>query len=315
VDEQDIDRLSSGQVPQGELSDGQARVATLLAALRAGPTPAELGRQSETVRAMAAARRPQWEGSPAVQPQARREARRRRAALGAVLALGSLSVTSSLAAAGVLPRPLQSLAADVLSGVGISLPDPDGPDASEAGRPSTRPSVLPPSGESPAAVGQPSGPPAAPPGQSRAPGTPGPATTPRQSARTPTAAVLTADAATSGTQLLVSFQGSGVGPGPATVTVRAAVSATYGCTDQRGGQDRLRRTMRVDGVSQAQGQFPAVGGRTGGTLTLSPVGSGGLTCPSGQALELVDARYSRIVVTDSTNGASTTIERTFRVAR
>jgi hypothetical protein len=123
-------------------------------------------------------------------------------------------------------------------------------------------------------------------------------------------AVLSADAATSGGELLVSFQETGVGAGAVTVTARA--DATYGCMSQNGRNQRIHKEARVAGVSEAGSRFTVVGGRVSGTVSLGAPGPAGVSCASGQTPQLLRVLYSQVVVLDTTTGATTTINRTFQ---
>lgn len=310
LDEHAADRLLSGELAPDEVATGYRQVANLLAAARAEPSAAELSRQADTVRAMAAARRGGGEGigaSTASLPM--RLAQRRNVRIGVLAAAATMTLTTGLAAAGLLPGPLQSIADRALPSLGDSSSDsggkggPMGP--AEPAPPQPGPGPGP--SEGPAAPG--GGPSAPPEGKGGGPQQE-PKTSPGQ-AKQAAKAVLSADAATSGGRLVVSFQETGVGPGAVTVTARADATATYGCMSN-GRSQRLRKEARASGVSEAGGRFTAVGGRVGGTLSLLAPGPADVSCASGEAPQLLRVLYSRVVVLDTTTGATTTINRSFQ---
>ncbi len=110
---------------------------------------------------------------------------------------------------------------------------------------------------------------------------------------------------------MVSFQETGVGPDAVTVTARADATATYGCVGQHGNKEKVRKEARVEGVSEAGSRFTAVNGKAGGALTLMPPSPVSVACPAGEAPQLLRVMYSRVVLLDTTTGATTTINRTF----
>jgi hypothetical protein len=311
LDERAADRLLAGELAPDEVAAGYRQVATLLSAARAEPAAAELSRQADTVRAMAAARRGGGEdigASAASWPM--RLARRRSMRLGVLAAATTLSFTG-LAAAGLLPGPLQSIATRVVPSLGDSPPDSEGQGAPGGSQedPSNGPGpgseeggeAVPTSPSRPAEAKE-SGPQQAPqasPGQAK------------QAAK----AILRAEATASGGRLVVSFQETGVGADAVTVTARADATATYGCVSQDSKKDGKKENPskegRVDGGSEAGSRFAALNGDSRGALTLTAPGPASVSCPSGEAPQLLRVLYSRVVVLDTTTGASTTINRTF----
>jgi hypothetical protein len=62
------------------------------------------------------------------------------------------------------------------------------------------------------------------------------------------------------------------------------------------------------------GSFEAKNGRVVASLSAGPISAGDFTCPSGQRLVLASVSYTNIVLTDTTNGVSTSVpdaSRTF----
>ena len=310
LDERAADRLLAGELAPDEVAAGYRQVATLLSAARAEPAAAELSRQADTVRAMAAARRGGGEdigASAASWPM--RLARRRSMRLGVLAAATTLSFTG-LAAAGLLPGPLQSIATRVVPSLGDSPSDSEGQGAPGGSQqdPSNEP------GPGPAEGGE-----AVPTSPSRPAEAKefGPQQAPQASpgqAKQAAKAILRAEATASGGRLVVSFQETGVGADAVTVTARADATATYGCVSQdskKDGKKNPSKEVRVDGVSEAGSRFAALNGDSRGALTLTAPGPASVSCPSGETPQLLRVLYSRVVVLDTTTGASTTINRTF----
>jgi hypothetical protein len=120
------DRLLAGRVAPDDAPPGYADLARLVSAVIGPPTPGELSRLDEDVDAAAAVR-----ARAGTSTSARRKPSRSRSRSGGVrtvvlVAVGSIAATSGLAAAGVLPDPLQDVVSDALSRVGITVPSGDG---------------------------------------------------------------------------------------------------------------------------------------------------------------------------------------------
>jgi len=95
------------------------------------------------------------------------------------------------------------------------------------------------------------------------------------------------------------------------VIARADATATYGCVSQDGKNQKPHKGGPVSGVSEARSRFAVVNGQSHGALTLAPAGPASVSCPSGEAPQLLRVLYSRVVVVDTTTGTSTTINRAF----
>ncbi len=309
LDEQAADRLLRGALAPDEATAGHRQVATLLAAARAEPSASELARQGDTVRAMAAARRGGGEGiDPSSATWAGRLARRRSMRVGVLAAATSVLLTTGLAAAGLLPDPLQSIASDVVPSLDDSSPGSPNGDAAQGSGEAAGPQPGPDPGPSEREA-VPGGPSSSPEGKG-----PGPQQAPKTSpgrAKQAAKAILRADAKVSGGQLVVSFQETGVGADAVTVTARADATATYGCVNRNGRNERPSKEASVVGVSEAGRRFATVNGEARAELTLVPPAPASVSCPSGEAPQLLRVLYSRVVVLDTTSGASTTIDRAF----
>ena len=127
LDDMSVDRLLTGTLVPASAPPGYARVAELLAATVAAPTPRELAGQASVlaeVRAVARTR-----SSVALAGSARPPRRRRRAGLAVVVVVGALA-TGGVAAAttGHLPEPVRQAARSILaSGGDPATPEPPEP--------------------------------------------------------------------------------------------------------------------------------------------------------------------------------------------
>jgi hypothetical protein len=113
LDDDTVERLLSGTLPPAQAPPGFAKVAELLAAAAAAPSPAELAGQEAVLAELRAVIR----GRPPASPsrRARTSRRRRRAGLAVVVVVGAL-VTGGVAGAatGHLPGPVRQAARSIL---------------------------------------------------------------------------------------------------------------------------------------------------------------------------------------------------------
>ena len=128
LDRGTADRLLSGSVAADDAPPGYTDVARLLRAIATPPSPRELASQAEAVAAAETILRARSAALPTparsgARPP-RERSRRYRTKVICLVAVGTLIGTSGLAAAGVLPDPVQSAASKVLDVVGIHVPDP-----------------------------------------------------------------------------------------------------------------------------------------------------------------------------------------------
>ena len=114
LDDDTVERLLSGTLPPPQAPPGFAKVAELLAAAAAAPSPAELAGHEAVLAELRAVIRGR---PPAASPsrRARTSRRRRRAGLAAVVVVGAL-VTGGVAGAatGHLPGPVREAARSIL---------------------------------------------------------------------------------------------------------------------------------------------------------------------------------------------------------
>jgi len=128
LDRGTADRLLSGSVAPDDAPPGYTDVARVLRAVAMPPSPRELAPEADAVAAAQTILRARSAALPTparsgARPHRARSRFRRTKVTGLVL-VGTMIGTSGLAAAGVLPDPVQTAASKVLDVVGIDVPDP-----------------------------------------------------------------------------------------------------------------------------------------------------------------------------------------------
>lgn len=129
LDEETVERLLDGDLPPSQVPPGYARVAALLAATTAEPTPEELAGQWKALaelRAVSRTRRAGIHSRRAARPPRRRWAGPAAAALVGALVTGGVAA----AATGNLPGPVRNVAQRILDtagGVGPGTPTMSAP--------------------------------------------------------------------------------------------------------------------------------------------------------------------------------------------
>jgi hypothetical protein len=114
--------------------------------------------------------------------------------------------------------------------------------------------------------------------------------------------------------LVVSFDERGLGNDNIDYTLTADATATYACINGGGKHPQAANKETVNGDVSGGGSFEPKNGRVVASLTAGPISAGGFSCPNGQRLVLAAVSYTNIVLTDTTNGATTTVadvSRTF----
>jgi hypothetical protein len=145
LDEASVDRLLTGTLAPASAPPGYARVAELLAATVAPPTPRELDVQAAVLAELRAMTRMR---SSAISARPARPPRRRWAGLAVAVMVGALATGGVAAATGHLPEPVRVVARSILAGPGGAPVTPESPEpapvpttgsggASLAGSPST----------------------------------------------------------------------------------------------------------------------------------------------------------------------------------
>jgi hypothetical protein len=114
--------------------------------------------------------------------------------------------------------------------------------------------------------------------------------------------------------LVVSFDERGLGNDNIDYTLTADATATYACINGGGKHPQAANKETVNGEVSGGGSFEPKNGRVVASLSAGPISAGGFSCPNGQRLVLAAVSYTNIVLTDTTNGATTTVpdvSRTF----
>jgi hypothetical protein len=117
----------------------------------------------------------------------------------------------------------------------------------------------------------------------------------------------------SGTDLVVSFKEAGLGDNQLITYVASAdATATYVCVNRGGANPSAQNKITVSGPVSATGTFSSgKNGQVTASLTISPPGPGGFSCPPGQRLAIAQVVYSNVTITDTTNGVTESIPGTF----
>ena len=99
-------------------------------------------------------------------------------------------------------------------------------------------------------------------------------------------------------QLVCSFKEAGLGNTLTTANVSCSADATavYQCFNNGGNHPKAGNKQTVGGPVSNDGQFPVRNGQTTGSITVSPPGPGGFSCPGGQTLFLQSVSYTNIVL-------------------
>ena len=114
--------------------------------------------------------------------------------------------------------------------------------------------------------------------------------------------------------LVVSFDERGLGEGDINYTLTADATALYACINGGGKNPKASNKQAFEGQVTGGGTFAAKNGRVVASLATGPLQAPSFTCPSGQRRVLAAVSYTNIVLTDTTNGTSTTapdVSRTF----
>jgi hypothetical protein len=120
LDEETVERLLAGDLPPAEAPPGYAKVAAVLTAATAEPTPEELAGQSAALAELRAVTRPRRAATRA--RRAARAPRRRWAGLAAVALVGALVTGGAAAAMGGLVEPVRDVARSILGTAGDPAP-------------------------------------------------------------------------------------------------------------------------------------------------------------------------------------------------
>jgi hypothetical protein len=114
--------------------------------------------------------------------------------------------------------------------------------------------------------------------------------------------------------LVVNFDERGLGNTNIDYTLAADATAVYACINGGGNHPQATNKETVNAEVTAAGSFEPKNGRVVASLSAGPPSAGAFSCPSGQRLVLASVSYTNIVLTDTTNGVSTSVpdaSRTF----
>jgi hypothetical protein len=112
--------------------------------------------------------------------------------------------------------------------------------------------------------------------------------------------------------LVVNWDERGLGNGNIDYTLTANATAQWACINNGGKNPSAANKRSFEGQVSTGGSFESRNGRVQGTLTAGPLGPGDFSCPSGQRLVLASVTYTNIVLTDTTNGTSTSVPNASR---
>jgi len=124
---------------------------------------------------------------------------------------------------------------------------------------------------------------------------------------------INASANLQGTNLVVSWKEAGLGNDVVIHYVASAnATAQYACINGGGNHPKATNKTTVNGPVSAAGNFSSgKNGSINGSLTMSPPGAGGFSCPSGQRLVLAQVTYSNVSLADTTDNTVNPIAGTF----
>ena len=114
--------------------------------------------------------------------------------------------------------------------------------------------------------------------------------------------------------LVASFDERGLGNTNIDYTLTADATAVFACINGGGNHPQAANKETVNAEVSAGGSFEPKNGRVQASLSAGPPSAGSFSCPNGQRLVLASVSYTNIVLTDTTNGVSTSLpdaSRTF----
>ena len=112
--------------------------------------------------------------------------------------------------------------------------------------------------------------------------------------------------------LVVGFDERGLGNENVDYTLTADATATYACINRGGKNPAAANKRSVEGDVSGGATVEPKNGRVRASVSAGPISAGDFTCPGGQRLVLADVSYTNVVLTDTSNGVSTSAPDTSR---
>ena len=113
--------------------------------------------------------------------------------------------------------------------------------------------------------------------------------------------------------LVASWDERGLGNDNVDYTLTADAEAVYACINRGGNHPEAANKETFNAEVSANGSFEPKNGRIQASLTAGPPSAGDFSCPGGQRLVLASVAYTNILLTDTTNGVSTTLPDVSRI--
>jgi hypothetical protein len=113
--------------------------------------------------------------------------------------------------------------------------------------------------------------------------------------------------------LVVSFDERGLGNENIDYTLTADATALYACLNRGGNHPQAANKEQFEGQVTGGASIEPKNGRVVASLTAGPLAAPQFTCPSGQQRVLAAVTYTNIVLTDTTNGVSTSVPDASRI--
>jgi hypothetical protein len=122
---------------------------------------------------------------------------------------------------------------------------------------------------------------------------------------------ISASAARSGNNLVVTWKEAGLGDNE-NIDYTASATATRedSCVNKGGNIPEDPKKTTTQAQVSSEGTFSVKNGSVNGSLTLSPPATT-LTCPKGQTATLISLAYTNVSISDDTNGVTRAIPGTF----
>jgi hypothetical protein len=105
--------------------------------------------------------------------------------------------------------------------------------------------------------------------------------------------------------LVVTFDERGLGNENIDYTLTAEASAMYACINGGSNHPQAANKETVNAEVSAGASFEPKNGRVQASLAAGPPSAGAFSCPPGHQLVLASVSYTNILLTDTTNNAST----------